>query len=57
MQRVQIGINTWVWTSPLTTETLEELAPRAAEMGFDSIELAIEGTCRSRLYPRCRDRA
>ena len=45
MQRVQIGINTWVWTSPLTTETLEELAPRAAEMGFDSIELPIEGTC------------
>jgi D-psicose/D-tagatose/L-ribulose 3-epimerase len=40
----RIGINTWVWTSPLTTEALEELAPQAADMGFDLIEVPIEGT-------------
>ena len=40
----QIGINTWVWTSPLTTDELARLAPQLASMGFDRIEVPIEGT-------------
>jgi D-psicose/D-tagatose/L-ribulose 3-epimerase len=40
---MQFGVNTWVWASPLNDAALAELAPRAAEMGFDWIELPIEG--------------
>jgi D-psicose/D-tagatose/L-ribulose 3-epimerase len=39
---VRIGVNTWVWCSPLTTDELARIAPRVAEMGFDIIELPIE---------------
>jgi D-psicose/D-tagatose/L-ribulose 3-epimerase len=39
-----IGVNTWVWVSPLSTEELSRLAPHVAELGFDMIELPIEGT-------------
>ena len=41
MQR-QIGVNTWVWTSPLTDERLAALAPRVRDWGFDVIELPVE---------------
>ena len=41
MQRT-IGVNTWVWTSPLTDESLAELAPKIARMGFGAIELPLE---------------
>ena len=41
MQRT-IGVNTWVWTSPLTDESLAELAPKIAGMGFGAIELPLE---------------
>jgi D-psicose/D-tagatose/L-ribulose 3-epimerase len=37
-----IGVNTWVWTSPLTDESLADLAPRIAAMGFGAIELPLE---------------
>ena len=37
-----IGVNTWVWASPLTDETLAELAPRIAAMGFGAVELPLE---------------
>ena len=48
----QIGINTFVWASPLTTAEFETIAPRVGQMGFDSIELPIEGV--SDLdYSRC----
>ena len=40
---MQIGVNTWVWTSPLTTKELEKLAPQVKEMGFDWIEVPLEG--------------
>ncbi|HRQ39912.1 MAG TPA: sugar phosphate isomerase/epimerase family protein [Chloroflexota bacterium] len=40
---MKIGINTWVWTAPLTTEKLEELVPAVAAMGFDWIEFPLEG--------------
>jgi D-psicose/D-tagatose/L-ribulose 3-epimerase len=39
-----IGINTFVWASPLTTADIATLAPRAAAMGFDLFEMPIEGT-------------
>lgn len=40
--RRTIGVNTWVWTSPLTDPTLGRLARTAAAMGFGSIELPLE---------------
>jgi D-psicose/D-tagatose/L-ribulose 3-epimerase len=38
----QIGVSTWVWTSPLTDTELERLAPLVARIGFDMIEVPIE---------------
>lgn len=37
-----IGVNTWVWTSPLDDTSLEQLARRASSMGFTGIELPVE---------------
>ncbi len=37
-----IGVNTWVWVSPLTDDDLARLAPRVAGWGFDVIELPVE---------------
>ncbi|MEO3796039.1 sugar phosphate isomerase/epimerase family protein [Nonomuraea sp. B10E15] len=37
-----IGVNTWVWVSPLTDDDLARLAPRIARWGFDVIELPVE---------------
>lgn len=39
---MQIGISTWVWTSPATTSRLERLIPHIAEMGYDVVELPVE---------------
>ena len=39
---VQIGANTWIWTSPLTDASLPQLATRVAELGFDGVELPLE---------------
>ncbi len=41
MQRA-IGVNTWVWASPLTDENLPGIARTAAAMGFDVLELPVE---------------
>ena len=40
---MRFGVNTWVWTSPLTTDELKTLAPKVKGMGFDWIELPVEG--------------
>jgi D-psicose/D-tagatose/L-ribulose 3-epimerase len=40
---MKIGINTWVWTSPLTNEALAQLVPHVAGLGFDWLELPLEG--------------
>jgi D-psicose/D-tagatose/L-ribulose 3-epimerase len=40
--RPQIGISTFVWHSPLTTEALAELAPRLAGWGYDAVGLPLE---------------
>ena len=37
-----IGVNTWVWTSPLTDRTFPELADRITGLGFDAVELPLE---------------
>jgi D-psicose/D-tagatose/L-ribulose 3-epimerase len=39
---MKIGVNTWVWTSPLTNEALQQLVPHVAKEGFDWIELPLE---------------
>lgn len=39
---MRIGVNAWVWSSPITTAELAALLPRVAELGFDWIELPIE---------------
>lgn len=39
---VPIGVNTWIWTSPLTDASLPELAATVAGLGFDGVELPLE---------------
>ena len=38
----EIGVNTWVWTSPLTDANVADLLRRIAAMGFDAVELPLE---------------
>ena len=40
----QIGVNAWVWSSPVNTDEFGRLAPIVARMGFDLIEVGIEST-------------
>ena len=37
-----LGVSTFVWYSPITDESLSEIAPRVAAWGFDAIELPLE---------------
>lgn len=37
-----IGVNTWIWTSPLTDAGLAHLAPKLDSWGFDLAELPVE---------------
>jgi D-psicose/D-tagatose/L-ribulose 3-epimerase len=37
-----VGANTWIWTSPLTDESLAELVPKISAWGFDLAELPVE---------------
>ena len=41
---MKLGVNAWVWTSPVTTDEFAQLAPKVAEMGFELIEVGIEST-------------
>ena len=36
------GVNTWVWTSPLTDAGVADLLRRIADMGFDAVEIPLE---------------
>lgn len=38
---MQIGVNTWVWTSPFSSEDFH-LIPKIKAMGFDLIEIALD---------------
>ncbi|MHC5907628.1 sugar phosphate isomerase/epimerase family protein [Streptomyces sp. S6] len=37
-----IGVNPWVWASPVDDAALAELVPRIAAFGFDAVELPVE---------------
>jgi D-psicose/D-tagatose/L-ribulose 3-epimerase len=39
---IKFGTTTWLWTSPFTTASAEELFPKIAGMGFDVVEIALE---------------
>lgn len=39
---MKFGVSLWLWTSPVTNKTIEEFAPKIAEMGFDTIEVPLE---------------
>ncbi len=39
---MKYGVNTWIWTAPLTIAELEELAPKIAKMGCDHIEIPMD---------------
>jgi D-psicose/D-tagatose/L-ribulose 3-epimerase len=41
---MQIGVNAWVWASPVNTEEFGKLAQKVKQMGFDLIEFGIEST-------------
>jgi D-psicose/D-tagatose/L-ribulose 3-epimerase len=38
----EIGVNTWVWTSPLTDADAPGLLRHVADLGFDAVELPLE---------------
>ena len=38
---MKIGVNTWVWTSPFSTEEFH-LIPKVKQMGFDVLEVALD---------------
>jgi len=40
--RRAVGVNTWVWASPLDDDGLARLARKAAGMGFEVLELPVE---------------
>jgi D-psicose/D-tagatose/L-ribulose 3-epimerase len=53
-----IGITTWIWTAPLTTERFGEVVPHIKTLGFDLVEVPIEGTSDldyARVAPLVRD--
>lgn len=37
-----LGVNTWVWVSPLTDEDLDGVLGHVADLGFDAVELPLE---------------
>lgn len=39
---MKFGVVAWVWVAPVTTDSLEQVVPHVAEMGFDLIEVPIE---------------
>ena len=39
---MRFGVNTWVWTAPLSTDEFAKLAPLVASLGFDWIEAPLE---------------
>jgi D-psicose/D-tagatose/L-ribulose 3-epimerase len=39
---ISYGVSTWLWTSPFTTASIQELFPKIADMGYDVVEIAVE---------------
>jgi D-psicose/D-tagatose/L-ribulose 3-epimerase len=40
---MKFGVNMWVWVSPTTLDDLIEYAPKIKAMGFDMLEVGVEG--------------
>ena len=40
-ERIKIGVSTWLWTSPFTTDTIA-LFPKIRAMGYDVVEIPVE---------------
>ncbi len=38
---IKLGVSTWLWTSPFTTETIS-LFPKIKSMGYDAVEIPVE---------------
>ncbi len=38
----EVGVNTWVWTSPLTDTVVADVFRKVAAMGFDAVEIPLE---------------
>jgi len=38
---ITYGVSTWLWTSPFTTASAQELFPKISKMGFDVVEIAV----------------
>lgn len=38
---IKLGVSTWLWTSPFTTETID-LFPKIKSMGYDAVEIPVE---------------
>lgn len=39
---IKFGASTWLWESPFTTQSIETLFPKIAQLGFDVVEIAVE---------------
>jgi D-psicose/D-tagatose/L-ribulose 3-epimerase len=39
-----VGITTWVWTAPLSSDEFPSIARHIAELGFDLVEVPVERT-------------
>ena len=39
---VKFGASTWLWESPFTTQSIDTLCPKIAQLGFDVVEIAVE---------------
>lgn len=39
---IKYGVSTWLWASPFSTQTIHELFPKIAQLGFDVVEIAVE---------------
>ncbi len=39
---MRFGVNTWIWTAPLTVKALRELAPKIKGFGADHIEIPVD---------------
>ncbi|MFD2144004.1 sugar phosphate isomerase/epimerase family protein [Mucilaginibacter antarcticus] len=40
--KIKFGVSTWLFTSPFQTSSIAELFPKIAQMGFDTVEIAVE---------------
>lgn len=39
---IKFGASTWLWESPFTTQSIDTLFPKIAQLGFDVVEIAVE---------------